>query len=90
MRWIRPLTCPSQAITLEATCGYSTEVPLDQEVWLVHFGKDGPGFHTQRHRAFTLQEQICLSSFDARYYDIAEPMLYGPPSNSDEWEYIPY
>lgn len=90
MRWIRPLTCPSQAITLEATHGYSTEVPLDQEVWLVHFGEDGPGFHTQRHRAFTLQDQISLFDFAPCYHDMAEDMLYGPPSNSDEWEDIPY
>ena len=71
MRRIRPLTCPSQAITAGSR-GYSTGVPLDQEVWLVHFREDGPRFPHAAPPGIHAADQISLFDFAPCYHDMAK------------------
>lgn len=48
---------PSQLDVLHGSCGYSTELGWNEELYTAHFGEDGPGYHMIRTREFSIEGQ---------------------------------
>ena len=56
-RFIRVIEKPSQWQALQASCGGSTELGLNEQIELWHTGEDGPTLFAETLREFSLQAQ---------------------------------
>ena len=52
-RFIRVIEKPTQWQVLQATCGYSTELSLNEQIEIWHTGEDGPTLFAETLREFS-------------------------------------
>jgi len=56
-RFIRTIEKPTQWQVLQATCGFTTELGLNEQIEVWHMGEDGSTLFAETTRAFSLQAQ---------------------------------
>lgn len=72
-RFIREIQSPSQLTVLRASCGYSSVLPLNAHIDLVHVGEDGMQPELVFDRSFSLMQQCdpCVSQLSPAFADEA-------------------